>query len=571
MNELIIGARMALTGGREGWIRTALTALGVGVGVAMLLLAASLPVALQARGDRGQARADLIGSVIEKPAANTLLSFTVDTAFRGTAVRGRLVEAEGPQAPVPPGLTRLPRRGEVAVSPALRDLLATPDGQRLFAPRLGGDTVTATIGDDGLLGPGELVFIRGADLDPGSSTRLDHYGDTGPDAPQSPLLTFLVIVIFVVLLLPLGVFLSAAVRFGGEGRDRRLAALRLLGADPRMTRLVAAGEAAVGALFGLLVGAGLFLLGRQLVPLVTLWDISVFAADIRPAPGLVAVIAVTVPAVAVVVSLVALRGVLIEPLGVTRRVGGPRRRMWWRVLLPAVGLALLWPLVGGVREGIDDRMIYQIAAGATLLLLGTVTLLPWLADLLVRRLRGGAVAWQLAVRRLQLDSAASARLVNGIAVAVAGTIGLHTLFAAVEREVTVQTGQDLTRAHAEVIVFAPNAGAPAVARALLAAPAVTGATATSYVTGVSMKDNGATVAGIRVGDCAALAEIATLGDCADGDVFVATSDEAGQVELSIPPGTRLAVGDGIAWTMPAGARQVPARTDPSAASRVGCS
>ena len=49
MTELLIGARMALTGGREGWIRTILTALGVGIGVAMLLLAASVPAALQAR------------------------------------------------------------------------------------------------------------------------------------------------------------------------------------------------------------------------------------------------------------------------------------------------------------------------------------------------------------------------------------------------------------------------------------------------------------------------------------------------------------------------------------------
>ena len=69
---------------------------------------------------------------------------------------------------------------------------------------------------------------------------------------------------FVVLLLPVGVFIAAAVRFGGERRDRRLAALRLVGADGRMARRIAAGEALAGALLGLVLGAGFFLLGRQL-------------------------------------------------------------------------------------------------------------------------------------------------------------------------------------------------------------------------------------------------------------------------------------------------------------------
>ncbi|MEV6707011.1 hypothetical protein, partial [Micromonospora wenchangensis] len=37
--DLAMGARMAVTGGREGWTRALLTAVGVGIGVAMLLLA----------------------------------------------------------------------------------------------------------------------------------------------------------------------------------------------------------------------------------------------------------------------------------------------------------------------------------------------------------------------------------------------------------------------------------------------------------------------------------------------------------------------------------------------------
>ena len=51
--------------------------------------------------------------------------------------------------------------------------------------------------------------------------------------------------------MPVAVFIAAAVRFGGEARDRRLAALRLVGADRAATVRVAAGESALGALAGL--------------------------------------------------------------------------------------------------------------------------------------------------------------------------------------------------------------------------------------------------------------------------------------------------------------------------------
>ena len=70
-------------------------------------------------------------------------------------------------------------------------------------------------------------------------------------------------------------------RTGGEERDRRLAALRLVGADHGMTRRIAAGEALVAAGRGLLLGAVLFLVIRANAERWTLWDLSVFSSDVR--------------------------------------------------------------------------------------------------------------------------------------------------------------------------------------------------------------------------------------------------------------------------------------------------
>ncbi|MEH1096825.1 ABC transporter permease [Micromonospora sp. CPCC 205739] len=555
--DLAMGARMAVGGGRDGWTRAVLTALGVGIGVALLLLAASVPGALNAREARGDARDDLRLGQELAPAANTLLVSMVETEFRGTPVRGRLVRPEGPDAPVPPGLTRLPAPGEAVVSPALRDLLDSPDGA-LFAPRLGGARVTGTIADDGLAGPGELAFFAGDDRisTEQGAIRLDRFGGGLPGEGFGPVLLLLVAVIFVVLLLPIAVFLGAAVRFGGERRDRRLAALRLVGADAVMIRRIAAGEAAAGALLGVAVGGALFALGRQVVPLVTLFDISVYASDVRPPLPLVGIVALAVPALAVLVSMVALRAVVVEPLGVTRRGVPARRRLWWRLLLPAVGLALLYPLTG-IRNDGSAANRYQVAAGAVLLLVGTVTLLPWATELLVRRLRGGPVGWQLAVRRMQLDSATSARLVNGIAVAVAGTIGLQMLFAGVGREFTTATGQDTSRAQVQVQLPAGPDTAGAVQR-LTTAAGVTGANSTLITTAAigGAEDD---LVEVRVGDCAALAEFARLDRCADGDTFLVRAP--GDTATAAPRAT-LTV-DGTAWRLPTDARSVPSRPTPA--------
>ncbi|MFC7550605.1 FtsX-like permease family protein [Plantactinospora sp. GCM10030261] len=569
MRELLFGARMAVAGGRDGWLRTALTALGVGVGVTLLLFAASVPGAVAAREARTDARDPTPVFQERPPGPDTLLVATADTTFRDRAVRGMLLRPEGPDAPRPPGLAALPAAGEVVVSPALARLLDSPDGA-LFAPRLGGARMVGTIGRDGLTGPSELAFYAGSEtLQASRSQRVTAFGGGPPGEEFGPILGLLVVIIFVVLLLPIVVFLGAAVRFGGERRDRRLAALRLVGADARMTRRIAAGEAAVGAMLGLVVGGLLFAVGRQLAPLVTVGTINVYADDVRPLPTAVGLIAIAVPTLAVVVGLAALRGVVVEPLGVSRRAGTARRRLWWRLLLPATGLVLLYPLVDGFRAGYDAGTGYQVALGAILLLVGTVTLLPWLVDVVVRRLRGGPVAWQLAVRRLQADGAGSTRLVNGISVAVAGAIGLQLLFAVVQAQSTIRTGVDTSRATVSAYVYEVADPSGALDR-LAATPGLSRVVGTLSAHAGTGGPDGAG-APVRIGDCAALAEFAALDRCADGDVFLLDGPPAEGNPPPMPtPGTRLLVGAGeVPWTLPADARRVPARPDPTGWPRRG--
>ncbi|MFE0800987.1 ABC transporter permease [Streptomyces sp. NPDC058812] len=567
--DLAMGVRFAFTGGREGWTRAVLTAVGVGLGVALLLLTTALPNALAVRHDREAARTDITFSDERMPRANdTLVVANVGTDFRDDTVRGRALEPEGPRAPLPPGVDKFPAVGEMVVSPALKELLESDSGA-LLRERLP-DRIVGTIGEPGLIGSAELAFYRGAEglaphIDSGRIARIDRFGDPTPGSERSdPVLLLLILVVFVVLLTPVAVFIAAAVRFGGERRDRRLAALRLVGSDSGMTRRIAAGEALAGAVLGLVFGAGFFMVGRQLAGSAEVYRISVFPSYLDPSPLLALLVAVAVPAAAVLVTLFALRGVVIEPLGVVRAGRPARRRLWWRLLLPLAGLAMLYPMIGNGRENGDFNQ-YLVTGGVVLLLVGVTALLPWIVETVVARLGSGGVAWQLAVRRLQMSSGTAARMVNGIAVAVAGAIALQMLFAGVEGDYTRSTGQDLSLAQMEVTLPSEVPVAPA-ARKLRDTEGVNAVYAFSegYL-GDRPQDPDAS-AMVTVGDCASLREIANLSSCRDGDVFAVHGAEwDGGVDVAklATPGRKLYLDPSyegspksleIPWTVPQGVK-----------------
>ncbi|MGW3950693.1 ABC transporter permease [Streptomyces sp. NPDC004752] len=580
LRELALGFRFAVAGGREGWVRLLLTAVGVGLGVALLLLTTAVPNALAVRHDREEARLDYTWDSTVRPRADdTLVIADVDTTYRGKEVRGRLVEPEGPRAPLAPGVARYPAKGDMVVSPALRDLLASDDA-RLLRERLP-YRIVGTIEESGLIGSRELAYYAGADglagqIDGSRVSRIAAFGNPRPtEQPTDPVLVLLVLVVFVILLTPVAVFITAAVRFGGERRDRRLAALRLVGSDSRMTRRIAAGEALAGAVFGLVLGAVFFLIGRQIAGSVEILGISVFPSYLNPSPVLAALVAVVVPAAAVLVTVLALRGVVIEPLGVVRTASPARRRLWWRLLLPLGGLALLYPMIGQGREhGHFNK--YLVTGGVMLLLVGITALLPWIVEAVVARLGSGPVAWQLAVRRLQLSSGGAARMVNGIAVAVAGAIALQMLFAGVEGDYTKESGKDLTRAQMQVLV-PREVDLSAAAQQLAATRGVHSATAlaASMLGDTSWRKNPERMAELTVGDCAALREVAALPSCRDGDAF---SVRGVEYDTDTPklskPGTKLYLDPSYAdrpsekdilLTVPAGLKQARAIERPNGA------
>lgn len=218
-----------------------------------------------------------------------------------------------------------------------------------------------------------------------------------------------VITALMLLFIPVFGFLGQCARVGAVHRDRRLAALRLAGATPAQVRRIAALESGPACLAGSAVATAFSVLS-----LLRLWH--------RPGPSVwagIAVVAVLVPVLGAAVSALALRGVVVSPLGRLRRVRparGPGRAFQAATGLLAVlavlgalsafvGAPSAFPLVG---SGLAPLAVF---AGCLLAGASAVWLAGWSSRWLGRvfAARAQRPALLIAAERLRDDPWAAAR------------------------------------------------------------------------------------------------------------------------------------------------------------------
>ncbi|MGA6166864.1 FtsX-like permease family protein [Amycolatopsis magusensis] len=571
IRDLLLGLRLAVGGGRisgQALLRLVMTTIGVALVVAILLPAASIGGMVSERDAREAANTEVLEP---RPGVDPLYSYSwfteLDAKYLGTTV----VAASGPTSPVPPGIDRIPAPGELFVSPAVAELLAGPQGDSLRA-RVPG-TVVGEIGKPGLIDASDLRLYLGSTVDRLSRTedvsQVSGFGGPGEGFQLDAVTALLLAPIVVALLLPLLIFVTTASRMGAAQRERRLAALRLLGVDARQVRRIAAAESLLGAVAGLVVGGVLFAVLRPLIGNLDLFGTRFFPEDFVPSWQLVLAIALVVPGLAVGAAIFGLRRTIVEPLGVVRQSRPIRRRMWWRWTIAGLGALLMGlTLFAGERDN-SDTIGIALSVGSALLLIGVAVLLPWAVEKVVRGLRGGTPALQFAVRRLQMDGGTASRVVSGLVVVLAGTIMIQTLMVSVGAD---QDDKFWHPAEAQAAqVWTEPAHADEVRQRLTGAPGLTGV---HEVWQTNLRQPGESSRGtwVEIGDCAALRTRAELPSCEDGDVFAVGISADSPRPRSLPTGeqqfTRYVDGEpepGPMWTVPAQIRQVPGdRSSPGA-------
>ncbi|WP_433042718.1 FtsX-like permease family protein [Dactylosporangium sp. CS-033363] len=440
MNWLVLGVRLAFSGGREAAARLAVMTAGVAVGVALLLLALTALPALQGRDHRAAWQRTTPSTAATAP--DGALWLPVYDHYRGRPVLRVHVAALGPRPPVPPGLDRLPGPGEVAVSPALRTMLdgTAPDE---LGDRMPG-RVAASIGAAGLSSPDELVAVVGADpgvLRAAGAVEIHGIAAGSPGILVNGYLRVMLLVAALALLVPVVVFVAMTTRVAAARREQRFAALRLTGATSGQVGWMAATESGMAAVGGVLAGwAGYAALRPAVAALVTFDGLHFVAADVAAPPPQLAAVLVGVPLLVVASTLTALHRVRLGPLGVARAVRR-RRPGAWRVAVPMLGLlgfALLAVLRAGGLVAANGTPALLLTAGSLVLtLLGLVVAGAWATMLAARVLAraGGRAAPLLAARRMAADPSTTFRAIAGVVLAAFVT----SLFAGVSADPGAKT------------------------------------------------------------------------------------------------------------------------------------
>jgi hypothetical protein len=419
VTSLLLGIRLALRGSRT---RVAVTSLALAFTVSFLLAVLGALPARQAKLDRLDARQPLSAGTMaapgQRPTGGVLRLAGIYTWWRGHVVEGFQVVDAPASAPVPPGLSRLPAPGELVVSPALAEALRGSHRTELVSRFPG--KVVGEIGSSGLSGPREYfawVGVRHAtgDNPPQVALRFGVHRDkaaVGKDLMAAARLGA------IGLLLPVLVLVATATGLSAGARERRLAAIRLVGGSPGQVGWILAGEALVVGALGAVLGLGVFVALRPLAARLVPVEGGVFATDLLPPTNQLVGVLLLVPLLALAVSLLAVRRLVVDPLGVRRRGRRRSRAGWWRLVPLSVGLAMLGVMWLRHKNFVGLDLVLLLGGGA-LTIVGLAVVAPAvsrLAGALLVRLPG--VAPRLAGRRLMADPSATARTLTGTVLVV---------------------------------------------------------------------------------------------------------------------------------------------------------
>lgn len=420
-----LGLQLVLKGGREALVRLLVTTVAVAIGVTILLGVLADFNAFQKTSNRPSWESTTGEQTTSIPSntPNGLLWNYSENIYKGKFIEQLNVAVLGPDAPMLPGITKLPAPGQFYASPALSRLLQTvPKGE--LGDRFPG-TQIGTIGESALSFPNELAIFDG--LTPNAlatqkGTMLVTHIATGAQLQGTTNIYKEAFGIgALAILFPLLILINTATRLAATRREERYAAMRLIGATPHQINIIASVDAIVGSLMGAALGCLLFLVSQSAIADISFSGVKFFPNYVTPGVwGYVSMI-VIVPIVAAIASLISLRRVKVSPLGVSRKATPPKPGAW-RIIPLVIGIPLFIYAAETVASDTNNpnRSPLPIFIGFLLVMIGIVLSGSWLTmqatNLLARFARTAPAL--LAARRLSDNPKAAFRTVSGIVLAV---------------------------------------------------------------------------------------------------------------------------------------------------------
>ena len=326
------------------------SAVAVAVGVLLMLLFLSAMNGISAKERRSAWQLFMIDSAAQQPIADvTPLYITQDSTKNGLNIWGNQtiatysLYASSPSSPNLPGL-ETPAAGTYYASPQLIKLIQQ-DTTGLLNARLGG-VLLGAIPDPLLTSPEQLLVIRGLSADEmqkaNEFSRLSSLYSIPKDTQLfSRLFWGLIIIGIIGLLIPVVMFISAATRFGSVQKNKRYAALRLVGATRQQIIGIASAETLFVVLIGVTIGWLLYLTCRPILAGFRLSGSRFFIEDMRVNGEQILFVAAATIIAAIIANRKAMRSVQNSPLGVMLVLKIDRSPSILSIIPLIVGFALL--------------------------------------------------------------------------------------------------------------------------------------------------------------------------------------------------------------------------------------
>ena len=175
-----------------------------------------------------------------------------------------------------------------------------------------------------------------------------------------------------ILLFPIVIFVSVATQLGAAQREKRYAALRLIGATKRQVTRILLLESLLASVVGVVIGLGAFGLLQAPLQAFKLSGMRFNPGDLALTATQYALIIGLTLGLTTFVNWRRMRRAQISPLGVSRSVEKVKKLRGWRPLVPATGIAIFVWLSS--KPGLDWLTANKESAIPSMLLLAALLL-----------------------------------------------------------------------------------------------------------------------------------------------------------------------------------------------------
>ena len=421
--------------GRSNWNRLGLTAAAVALGMLMILVFMAGVNALQAQTQHSSWRFDLFAAEQNQKPVDGVAPLKAKIATDGNLnkwqnenITSVSLRAGGATSPQLEGLPT-PKDGEYYVSSGLAKVMQDhPEdniGSRFGSKQIG------IIPEALSTSPDALETIRGMSEQEANSGRVVsiYKFSSSTEAVSRYSGSVGVILIFgaSILLFPIVMFISIATQLGSAQREKRYAALRLIGATRRQVSRIIAVESLGAAVIGIIVGSLAYLVVLPLMSQFEFGGMRFWQSDLTVQPSHYLLAVVVTLLFCLIANWWGMRHVQVSPLGVARSGKVSKRPRMWRLMLLAPGLVtFIWlSLPSGMnwlRTNTDDSAapLLLLMAGIMSIMFGLLLAGPWLTSsisrLAARRTRSAITL--LATKRIAMQSRRIFRSVSGVVLAL---------------------------------------------------------------------------------------------------------------------------------------------------------